>query len=103
MDIFAEAANVDYHSSFPNQKKNELLFFVCRKHMDVCRFQVPFAANPQKLPFSGSPVFHINITIYHYRYVKNSALVPLTFISLSIGWLLKALTFESVDFESVDF
>jgi hypothetical protein len=65
--------------------------------MEVCRFQVSFqvAANPWKLPFSGSPVFRIYTTIYHYRYVKNSALVPLTFIALSI---LKALTFESFDF-----
>jgi hypothetical protein len=87
MGMFVEAVNVDYHLSFHDQKK-KLLFFVCRKHMEVCSFHFPFpfAANPRKLPFSVSSVFYIYITIYHHWYVKNNTLVPLTvnFSSASI-------------------
>ncbi len=111
MEIFAEAANIDYHSSFPNQKKTKFCFSFAENiwKCAVSKFLLQQIHGSCHFPVV---LFSIkNITIYHYRYVKNSALVPLTFISWSIGWLLKALTFESVDFwkrwaltfESVDF
>ncbi len=40
-------------------KENKLLFFVCSKQMEVCRFRFPFPTNKQKLPFSISSVFRL--------------------------------------------
>ncbi len=72
MDTFADTASV-YHISFADQGKQISIFFVCRKQIEVCRILFSFAANRQKLSFSVSAGFHLNIFIDIYVYISTSA------------------------------
>jgi hypothetical protein len=45
MGKFAETGIIDYRVSFANYKENKLLFLVCSKQTEVCRFRFVFAAN----------------------------------------------------------